>query len=155
MQNPNPPRRIKRWLIPSIIILLLAVLLAIFLRSRYSPLHFCTLIGCNNSLKLVFNRPQALPYTITVTSDTGETRSATCAPGQDGTGTSSQTSQIVMCQPSSVTFYNFNPQQISIEINWSGARFSESGQPTYTSSQPNGPDCPPTCYSGTFSVNIP
>jgi hypothetical protein len=150
------PNKLSRFFI-ILIILLLVLILAVFgyFVSPISPERVCTLIACRDSLELDFSQEPPTTYTVVVTSDSGETRSASCTLGESSAQSSDSLPNTTTCQPGKVTFYNFVPSPVTVEITWQGGSFSTSGRPNFHVFQPNGPSCPPECQAGTFQVNIP
>lgn len=140
-----------------LIVLLLVVILAVFgyFVSPISPERVCTLMGCRDSLELNFSQEPPSTYTVVVTADSGETRSATCTPGESAAQSSGSPPETTTCQAGQVIYFDFTPSSVTVAITWQGGGFTASGNPTYHVFQPNGPSCPPECQAGIFQVNLP
>jgi len=118
----------------------------------------CTVIGCNDSLRIVLAPVAALPYQARMTFPGGEAVSFQCASegvqGRTGDGVYSLT-----CGEEGFTLEcNRNPSYCSTRpvqvevIPPDGARRNGTLTPQYTVSQPNGPACEPTCYAGVATL---
>ena len=135
------------------LILVAGILIVLFAIPSFpiSPLHMCTLIGCRDSLELTFSHEPPGQYNVLLTTSTGETRNVSC----NNSEISSVDATVAMCRSGVVTVYDFTPADVTIVVSWQGGRYSTNGAPTYTSFQPNGPDCPPTCRSGKLTIELP
>ena len=100
----------------------------------------CTLIGCLNGLTVEIQNAPAGPITVqaTVEGTSGNVHTATCP------GTSGCTNRLF--------FPEFAPSQAHLTITTTAGSRELVVSPTYTTSQPNGPKCAPTCRSGTVRV---
>jgi hypothetical protein len=134
-----------------LIILLLVIILVIFgyFVSPIPPEKVCTLIACRDSLEIVLTKEPPTEYTLVVTAESSETRSVSCTPGESSAQSSAA------CQPGKVTFFDFAPSSVTIEITWQDGSFTTSGNPSYHVFQPNSPSCPPECQAGSFNVILP
>jgi hypothetical protein len=151
--NDNSNKSPWRFVMPLMLVLAVLLLIFGFLKSPLSPLHMCTLMGCFDSLEIILFGEPPQDYTLQVTSNTGETRRATCTLGEDKYSDTYPATTI--CRNTSVTFYDFSPSQVTIEITWQGGSFSTSGHPSYESVRPNGRFCDPVCQVGKLLVNTP
>jgi len=150
----RPIRSKKLWLViglPLFLVGTIVILLVVVPTSPLSPLHMCTLIGCQDALELTFSREPPGQYSVQLTTSTGETRSVSCTNGEF----SSADDTSYICKTGIISIYNFTPASVTVEIRWQGGSYTTSGQPTYTSFQPNGPSCPPTCRVGKMLVELP
>ena len=97
----------------------------------------CTLIGCINGISLTLTG--TIPSTITVdaTGNDGSHSSVTCTGG---------------C--TAVALPDFRPSVATIRISWAGGSKTVIVQPTYEATRPNGPDCPPICYTAKVTVDL-
>jgi hypothetical protein len=140
-----------------LLILILVLILAVFgyFVSPISPERVCTLMGCRDSLTLDLSQEPPTQYTIVLTDDSGETRSATCTPGVSLAQSSSSPPSTAICQAGKVTFFDFAPPSVAVAVTWQRGSFSTSGRPSYHVFQPNGPSCPPECQAGDLQVNLP
>ena len=142
-------------LLPGILLSLLGVLFLSCNLSRFSPLHVCTQMGCRDTL--VVNLSGNVPETFTIEA-TGADQSqlrATCSRGETASSGIEGGGLQVVCSPTSVTFFNFTPEEVTIKLAWETGEASELFRPTYASFRPNGPDCPPECRSGKVELRIP
>jgi hypothetical protein len=140
-----------------LLILLLVIILALFgfFVSPFSPQHVCTLMGCRDSLELDLSHEPPQKYTLLVTGGSGDARSVTCTPGIDSAQSAATGPFAVTCQSGKVTFYDFAPSKVTVQITWQGSNYTTSGRPSYHTFRPNGPFCPPECRAGSFQVDIP
>jgi hypothetical protein len=53
-----------------------------------------------------------------------------------------------------VTF-NVAPAQVNLRLIWDGGAIERNLTPAYETFQPNGPDCPPACRSGSVTIVVP
>ena len=104
----------------------------------------CTLIGCNSGLLVQLAGPVAGPYRIEVRTP-GSTAvfvsECTTAAGCTGTGGG--------------FFPDFMPEQVSVTVTTARGTVRQDVRPTYTTSQPNGDECPPVCKQATVTVPLP
>lgn len=148
--DKTPPNKLGR-IFTIFMLLLLVVILALFgySVSPIPPEQVCTLMACRDSLEIGLSHEPPTEYTLTLTTDSGDSRSISCTPQVS----SHQSSAI--CQPGKVTFFDFTPSSVTVEISWLGESFYIAGKPSYHIFQPNGPSCPPECQAGNFQVTLP
>ncbi len=145
-----------RFRIPLILFSIVLLLLLAFLASPFSPTHLCTLMYCLDSLELTLDAEPPHEYTVKViATGTGKTRTVTCIPGQSKASYPDVTSEPAICDKGKVTFLDFAPDEVNIQVTWQGGNYNFTGQPTYDSFRPNGRFCPPVCQQGKLSVNLP
>ncbi len=132
------------------VIVVLAVVYGIFL-SPISPFHYCTLIGCRDTLELTFTHEPPTQYSILLTAQDGETRSLTCTPGES----TAANGVSATCRKGIVTIYGFTPGKVAVDISWQGGSYSTTGNPDYRTFRPNGLFCPPACRLGKLTIAIP
>ena len=115
----------------------------------------CTLVGCFGGITVELSGlPPSSRYQIAIISPPGEARTLYCGPN------SAKTSQAPFwhgCTPEGAFFLldaDSNPQEITVAVTVEGKRISKVFHPEYEISQPNGENCPPTCYSATIEMNI-
>lgn len=144
------PNKLIRFL-TILIILLLVLILFIFgyFVSPIPPEKVCTLMACRDSLEIDLTKEPPTEYTLIVTAPSGESVRVSCNPGERSAQSSAT------CQLGKVTFFDFTPSSVTVEITWQGGRFTTSGNPSYHIFQPNGPSCPPDCQAGSFTVTLP
>lgn len=115
--------------------LLLSLPLALLLTAcsgSTDPVRVCTLIGCDSGIELVLENPPTGAYRIEAYVYSEGPRYVYRCERQSG------------CNDR-VFLAEFTPYRVFVEV------ISESGAqryevvPTYQESQPNGPNCPPTC----------
>ncbi len=131
------------------VIILLAIFAIFF--SPLSPFHYCSQVGCRDTLELTLSNEPNTPYTILLTSSTGDTRLVTCIPGE----ASASTDMSVVCRPGIVNIYGYTPTTVSVTVSWQGGYYDITGAPRYVSFRPNGLFCPPSCRLGKLSVVLP
>lgn len=135
------------WIVAMII---LALVYANFL-SPLSPNHQCTLIGCQDSLEISLAHEPPRPYSLVLTSSTGEVRRVVCV-ADEVTAVDAISD---LCRAGIITIYEFTPTEVTVDISWTGGNYSTSGQPSYEIIQPNGPSCPPACQIGKLPISLP
>jgi hypothetical protein len=101
----------------------------------------CTLIGCESGLLVQLAQTPTGPYRIEVFSFAGGPHYVfECAnPGS--------------CEPA--RFTDYTPASVTIRVTTSAGTREETAQPAYAESQPNGPNCGPTCRQATVTVALP
>lgn len=99
----------------------------------------CTAIGCFSGV-LVEVSGATSDLTVEATSDDGEQRTETCVVSSDG-----------RCF---ARFNGFTPDQVTIRVIGASQSFSVTVQPAYEVSQPNGPNCEPTCLRAEVSIQL-
>ncbi|PCC72931.1 hypothetical protein SAMN02745121_02049 [Nannocystis exedens] len=121
----------------------------------------CTLIGCGSTFQIALQRAAwtAGEYTVTVVADGETIECAATLPLQcDAPPACPQSSQLILglegcaLDPSQHKLGNLEfqqgraPKSVAVQVLQDGALLGE-GQysPNYSESQPNGPDCEPTC----------
>lgn len=123
----------------------------------------CTLVGCTSRIDVVLPEAQSIVYTVTLSSPTVSGSVECVPPNPDdenamwserafGGDLREQGPAIatVVCHASrvSVQFLSEDPDlpdELTIEIAGDGDFSQTFSGIEYTVSQPNGPDCPPTC----------
>ena len=117
----------------------------------------CTLIGCGDSLNVTWQPAADVPYQATLTFPGGERVAFRCS----GTGLAEGVEgkvAFVRCSPGSLTvmcggapdYCSTAPVDIQV-VGPQGQELRGVVTPQYSVSQPNGPDCAPTCKVGTAS----
>jgi len=145
---------LNRFKIPLIVVVLLLMVAIGYLASPYSPTRMCTLMGCRDSLEIILSVEPAQVYEVSITTPEGDSRSVSCTPGESEPGYSPSAGTIALCEHGTVSFMDFDPQQVTVKITWSGGSYSTTGSPIYTSFQPNGRYCPPECRGGKLQVSM-
>lgn len=118
---------------------LIALLAAAFaVACEYSTA--CTLIGCFNGLSVEIQNAPPGPITVdaSVPGSSGTVHTATCPDTLGCTNT--------------VLFREFTPSQVRLTITTTAGTRQQDVTPTYTTSQPNGSKCGPTCRSSTVRI---
>ncbi len=120
--------------------------------------HVCTLIGCGDSLRVNLEPAMALPYRAALSFPGGQAVTFQCTSGgvQDRTGDGLS---LVSCDATAFTlqcsaapgYCSTSPVGVEV-VGADGARRTATLAPTYNVSQPNGPECSPTCRSGVASL---
>lgn len=151
---------------------LLVPLAATLLPSCDLPTQSCTLVGCQSGIDFALFDAHTAAYTVTIESaevsgsfecvpptDPGEelwtTRSFSGDLGQEESALAT-----ALCGASSVSLRFLHqdadlPEQLSIEIDGERDVTHTFSGIEYTVSQPNGPDCPPTCSQAELSFDAP
>lgn len=133
------------------------------------PAHGCTEIGCVNGYHVTLSSAsgwKAGKYTIDVVSD-GVTTTCTATLPLTSTSTAECTRPGVqlglsgsMLPPEQQSLSDLtvaaSPMAVTITVSRDGAQLvTKDFTPTYTTSQPNGPDCEPTCTSASDTLALP
>jgi hypothetical protein len=142
---------LRRYLLVWIVAVAVLLVLYVIFLSPLSPFHRCTLIGCRDTLELTLSHEPTSPYTLLLTSSTGETRRITCTPGV----ASANSDNSAICRTGIVSIYRFTPSSVTVVITWPGESYSMSGDPVYDTFHPNGLFCPPICRLGKLSLDLP
>ena len=128
----------------------------------------CTEIGCQDGLFIELNRLTWEPgvWTVSLTSDGVNTTCTATIPldsttpsSCDRTGYQLTTagSSLDVSEQAITDLYipSIDIAQVTIIVEHDGVEvFSDSVQPSYQTSQPNGPDCEPTCTSANASLTL-
>jgi hypothetical protein len=99
----------------------------------------CTLIGCSSGLSVAIDGPADGPFVVEA-SDGSVMETFECAAG-------------ARCER--VTFDNYLPERVTVRVIAAGDTTTTIVEPTYTTLQPNGPGCPPTCTQATVTARKP
>ena len=102
--------------------------------------HDCTLIGCFDGLQVDIRGLADTEYEVVAEGLEGESRTGECVVSSDGT-----------CR---VMFVGFYPSEVTLSVTGADQQVSVKLQPAYEESQPNGPDCPPTCRNATVAIDL-
>ena len=102
--------------------------------------HECTLIGCLNGLHVEIQGLPDTHYEVVVSEPDGESRVGSCVASPSGS-----------CW---VWFDDFYPSEVTINVTGADQTVSVTLQPAYQESQPNGPDCGPTCREATIEIDF-
>ena len=100
--------------------------------------HECTLIGCFDGLRVEIHGPADAEYEVVASGAEGESQTGGCVASSDGT-----------CW---VWFHGFHPSEVTLSVTGADQAVSVTLQPAYEVSQPNGPDCGPTCRLATVEI---
>lgn len=128
------------------------ILLVFFLAACNPPaptVQACTEIGCSDEVAVIVSGALPAAYTIDLAAAGLETISLTCTNGQ------SSEASIHECRPDGAVFRGLAPDEVTVTLTWEGGIVSDTVQPTYATTQPNGPDCPPTCRQGSLTLTLP
>jgi hypothetical protein len=100
----------------------------------------CTLIGCDSLLRVEIRNAPAGAITIagTAAGSPGIARTTSCP----GPGSCTVTVQLV----------GFTPDRAQLSVTTTSGTRQWDVRPAYTTSQPNGADCGPTCQQGDVTV---
>ena len=102
---------------------------------------FCTQIGCSSGIRLSFDAPPSIGTVIELDSSGGFPWRVEC--GVDWN-----------CD-FDLYFDGFTPERVTVHVVTSTGEVTTSRFPTYEQFQPNGGDCPPTCFVATILVELP
>ena len=99
----------------------------------------CTLIGCNSGLNIALAGAADGPFRIEATDGTA-VHEFDCPAG-------------ARCER--ISFDEFQPESVTVRVIAAGDTATTTSRPTYTTVQPNGPGCPPSCRQATVTVRKP
>lgn len=99
----------------------------------------CTLIGCSSGLNIAIEGAADGPFRIEAT-DGSTMQEFDCPAG-------------ARCER--VTFDDFLPESVTVRVIAAGDTAITTSRPTYTTLQPNGPGCPPSCRQATVTARKP
>jgi hypothetical protein len=102
----------------------------------------CTEIGCASRLEITFSKPLAYPFTVELTTNDGVTHTRTC------------TADNVQCRPTLIQFSDLSPVTAVVKIIMPTGTTTANISPQYTTTYPNGRDCPPACFLGTATITL-
>jgi len=123
---------------------LLAVVLGIAGCNNIFGSRACTLIGCQDGLRVTLARVPAVPFRVEVRS----TSNASTAYVYD-------CPDPVRCAPD-IFFADFGGAQAFVTVaTAAGSRTTTFEQIEYRVSRPNGADCPPECRQAAVTVDVP
>jgi hypothetical protein len=131
--------------IPAVLVSTLVLALLSGCRPAPSPdptpapsLQICTKIGCSDGLNVLVENAPATPYTVEAVLPDGTSRTAQCeaAPGCEG----------------GVFLADITAAEVTVRITAGGGTSSQVVRPEYVETQPNGPNCPPTCRQARVQV---
>jgi hypothetical protein len=103
-----------------------------------APERACTQIGCSDGLTVVVENAPAPPYTVEVVLPGGTSRTSRCeaAPGCDA----------------GLFFEGVTAEELTVRVTAGAGSSSQVVRPSYETSQPNGPGCPPICKQARVQV---
>lgn len=99
----------------------------------------CTEIGCSDGIVVEVNGATS-DLTIEATGEDGEQQTLTC-----------QVSSGDFCF---AQFAGFTPAQVTIRVAGDSQAIAVTLEPAYEVSQPNGPNCEPTCLTARVSIQL-
>jgi hypothetical protein len=111
----------------------------------------CTLMGCLDTLTFTLDGEVPEEYTLQLTSPDGLLIEVSCTSGE---GAETPQGQSGTCGGSGVTL-NVAPSQVHLRLARDGGAIERNLTPAYQVFQPNGPDCPPACRSGSVTIVVP
>lgn len=139
--------------------------------SACAPSEMCTLIGCESAITVSLPEPQSGPFAITLESE-AFSGSVECAPPEQeptgdawvarnptgDLGEAPSAAATVRCAPGAVTFVFLGeepamPEELTVSLDGDAPLTQTFSDIDYDVSQPNGPDCPPTCRTTTLELD--
>lgn len=104
------------------------------------PAEVCTLIGCDDGLAVEIAGDRDGPVQIRVEAPDQETRTFECSDASVRCGT---------------FLGGFTPSEVTVVvIDAGGQETARTLTPTYETTYPNGPDCPPGCEQATVRMSV-
>jgi hypothetical protein len=101
----------------------------------------CTLIACAGTFIVeVTGAPAGTPVTVVATAPDGTSKTAQCL--------SSATACTAFIDA-------FMPATATVRVLWNSRTAEFAVTPTYVTSYPNGPNCPPACVQARIAITIP
>ena len=136
--------------IPLMLISLLLAGCSLLSGLRQDPVA-CTLMGCLSTLDVnMYGLPaDAFTFHITLPDETEFTQE--CANGEPSEFAGSGE---IRCRTGGVTVVGISPDEAIVTISWEGGVMESEIFPVYEQFQPNGPDCPPICLTGSAAVTV-
>ena len=102
--------------------------------------HACTLMACLDGVSVVIIGSASTEYSVELSDSEGGSKSDTCTTRPDGS-----------CRRQ---FSNYHPEEVTVRVSGPDQEVSVTVRPDYQKSQPNGPDCTPTCYLATVALDL-
>lgn len=122
------------------VVVLLVMPLALAACNPLAP-KACTLIACAGTFIVEVSGASAgTPVTVVATAPDGTSKTAACR----GAGTA--------C---TAFIDGFMPQTATVRVSWNSGTAEFAVTPTYVTTYPNGPDCPPACVQARVALTIP
>lgn len=106
----------------------------------------CSLIGCESGLTLTFEAAAPERFRFSLSASDGETRQGECP---------AINAQDAVCLGDRVLIPRFTPTQLDLSLSVGEQTSTQSFEPEYKNSRPNGPDCEPECKQATLRVKLP
>lgn len=123
---------------------ILRALAGLLLLSGCTADKACTLIGCTDGLSLALSGGIPASFELTLSAEGQAPKKISC-PG----GTADY-----ICLPQSVFVNNYTPDRVELTLSAREQQLSGSYTPVYTSSEPNGPGCGPSCRQGRIELTL-
>lgn len=114
----------------------------------------CTLEGCGSTLVVRFTGNVPPEYRLEASDASGEAVWVQCARQADGTMFATSGDPRSFCTADRVHLFGFAPSVVTVTVRWDGRSTSQTFQPAYRTSRPNGPGCEPECRSGTVTLSL-
>lgn len=105
----------------------------------------CTEIGCSSGLIVELEGAVPASFQIEAATAGADAQVAECPDGAPA----------IECDPSSVFFRDFLPDDVQITITWDGQSVTQEFAPAYEELRPNGPGCPPVCSQARVTIEFP
>lgn len=99
-----------------------------------SPPQVCTLIGCESGVNILLGSGYVTPVTVEAGPVDGAMQSRTC--------------DSALACTAGVFFADLSAPELRVRVISAGDTIVRTVRPDYRVTQPNGPDCPPTCRQG-------
>lgn len=117
------------------------------------------MMTCKDTLGLYLVGLRSDDFTLTATAPDGTRVQVHCV---DYTGQSvalpgrprAECGRTAGLRPQSILFLDFMPEVFTVTLAWDGHEITEELTPEYSLYQPAGPDCPPTCRTGSAVLNV-
>ena len=144
----------KKVLILVSIAILLVMCFVVIVVVVVRPIVGCTMMGCVGGLDINLTRLTTSDYQVSITFPSGETQTLTCGPDAANESVAFEKS----CSLDGAFFHldpdTAPPKKVTVTVVMDGETFSQEFFPEYAKFQPNGRNCPPTCYSATIEMKI-
>ncbi|MEZ0372024.1 MAG: hypothetical protein ACAI44_23235 [Candidatus Sericytochromatia bacterium] len=125
--------------------ILLITFTALGLLSACTPEKACTLIGCVDGLNITLKGQVAQSYTLKLKVQGQPDQNLSCPEGTSGH----------ICFPNGSVFVNnYTPQSVEITYTAGEKTVTKKFNPSYSTSNPNGPDCGPTCKQARIELEV-
>ena len=117
-----------------------------------NPPVTCSTLECDNQLTVRLWEYIPDDYVMELITDNAETVRVHCVENVNVEGSGQYGEPI--CAAWGVTF-PASPAEATVKLYWGNYQLTQQVKPHYEKVQPNGPDCPPICFSAEIGITVP